>query len=889
MASPRSEGPGRRREPTRALRLRLLETVDEGQGDVEVMLHALLHVTAELGGLGGMGHVYARRPAGSMRLVVSCGLSSGFTRSWTAISDQGSAAPARALREGGYVYQPALAVPEPTYGDTPVAPDPAAVPPGAGMAAVVLAGPDDPLGTLSVVTRPGAAPRPAQRAFFEEVADWAAERLRLAPGGPGGVSPTLVHREGVGTERAPEPAPGWRGEWDLRTGEMYLDPEFLDSLGIDPDAFHGHVQDWVDLIHPDDLAWAVPETDRALRTRGVYDLEVRVRRADGTYAWARIRSETVVDEHGEPIRFLGTAWNTTDTHEALESVGRALLHMSDGFLSLSGDGRVGFVNAAAEKLLGPAREMIGRLLWDVPALRDVPGVRERCRQAMARNEPEGFEVPGPGRDQWYHLRLVPVPDRLTVYVADVTERRRREAERQAAERAATERAALMSRVTRALAEAVTAQDVVDAVAASVLPPFGATGLIVQALESDRLNVVGSVGYSRAYLDQIHGTPLSGAVTRDALATRTAEFSESPAEFRARHPSHLAKAGGKQAATFLPLIASGRPIGVCVISYDGPHHFTEDERTLLTALSGLVAQALDRASLYDAATSRAQELQRALLPRVLPSLPALTAAVRYLPAARGSDVGGDWYDVIPLSADRVALVIGDVMGHGMPEAATMGRLRTAVRTLSDLELPPDEVLARVNDVVAELGEESFTTCLYGVYDPTTCVLAYADAGHLPPAVALPDGTVSFPSLVPDPPLGVAAPPFETHEVRLPEGSHLVLYTDGLVEVPGGDIEDGMARLTRTLSTALADGGGPAPDGSGAPERLCDAVIAALLPADRPAPDDTALLIARTRALAPEAMASWSLPEDPVAASQARKYVREQLTAWDLTELEMTTEL
>ncbi|MDT3397778.1 serine/threonine-protein phosphatase, partial [Streptomyces sp. B1866] len=193
----------------------------------------------------------------------------------------------------------------------------------------------------------------------------------------------------------------------------------------------------------------------------------------------------------------------------------------------------------------------------------------------------------------------------------------------------------------------------------------------------------------------------------------------------------------------------------------------------------------------------------------------------------------------------------------------------------------------NDVVAELGEESFTTCLYGVYDPTTQVLSYADAGHLPPAVALPDGTVSFPALDPDPPLGVADPPFEVHEVRLPEGSLLVLYTDGLVEIPGGDIEDGMARLTGTLATALADSGGGTYGGDLDP--LCDAVTAAVPPADRPAPDDTALLIARTRALPADAVASWPLPDDPVAASQARKYVREQLAVWDLAELEMTTEL
>ncbi|MDT3395057.1 SpoIIE family protein phosphatase [Streptomyces sp. B1866] len=897
MTRGRDEGRGRRPgtvrpDLVRADRLRLLAAVDVGHGDSAVLLHALLHVTAELGGYGGMAHVYAGGPE-HLRMVTSNGLPYAFTREWAGIALRGSAAPVRAVRENAFVYLPAAGVPEQRFGRVPELYEPVPVPEGAGMAAAPLPGPDGRLlGALSVLLPASRAPNPRQRAFCAEVARWAGGLLRLTPLGPEGVSPNLLGPPGP-QEEAPRPAgpvaaPNW--VWDVRTGEVVLDRSVLEDLGVDPAAFDGTIESWTDLIHPDDLPWVAGETDRAIRTAGRLDLANRLRRADGSYAWAQFQGQIVVDEHGEPLRSEGRMWNASKTHEALESVGRALLHMSDGLVSTTGDGRVVFVNAAAERLLDPAREMIGRPLWEVPALRDVPEVAQRCRPALAGRKPVDFEVPGPGRDQWYNLRLVPVPGGLTAYVTDVTERRRREAEHRAAERAAADRAALVSGLTRALAEAVTARDVVDAVAASVLPPFGATGLIVAVLEKERLNVVGSAGYPDAFVRRVHGTPLADAITRDALRTRTPEFAESPEELVSRHPQAAELIpGGKQAAAFLPLIASGHMVGVCVIAYDGPHAFTEDERTLLTALSGLVAQALERAGLYDAATGRARDLQRALLPRALPSLPALTAAARYLPSTRGSEVGGDWYDVIPLSADRVAVVIGDVMGHGMPEAATMGRLRTAVRTLSDLELPPDEVLARVNDLVGELGEEAFTTCLYGVYDPTTRVLAYADAGHLPPAVALPDGSVSFPRLDPDPPLGVADPPFETHEVALPDGSVLALYTDGLVEVPGGDIEDGMGRLTRTLATALHGEGGDGDGRAVRPEELCDTVTAALLPADRPAPDDTALLVVRTRALPADAVASWPLPDDPVAASQARKYTREQLAAWHLEDLETTTEL
>ena len=168
---------------------------------------------------------------------------------------------------------------------------------------------------------------------------------------------------------------------------------------------------------------------------------------------------------------------------------------------------------------------------------------------------------------------------------------------------------------------------------------------------------------------------------------------------------------------------------------------------------------------------------------------VTAAAQYLPAGQGMDVGGDWYDVIPLSADRAALVIGDVMGHGLPEAVIMGRLRTAVQTLSDLELPPDEILGHLNDLVTGLGEDSFATCLYAVYDPTTAICSVARAGHPPPAIVCPDGRVHFAQAHGDPPLGVADPPFEVVDLPVPQDGLLVLYTDGLIESAECDIDSG----------------------------------------------------------------------------------------------------
>ena len=244
-----------------------------------------------------------------------------------------------------------------------------------------------------------------------------------------------------------------------------------------------------------------------------------------------------------------------------------------------------------------------------------------------------------------------------------------------------------------------------------------------------------------------------------------------------------------------------------------------------------------------------------------------------------DVGGDWYDVIPLSADRVALVIGDVMGHGLAEAVIMGRVRTALQTFSDLELPPDEILAHINGLVCGLGDDSFVTCLYAIYDPTTSSCTVARAGHPPPAVVCPDGTVHFAQADGDPPLGVAEPPFEVSELRVPEGAVLVLYTDGLVDSTSCDPAVGMDRMAGLLRPHQAEG----------PDRMCDSLTQALLPEDQQRADDAALLVARVRATAPDAVATWWLPEDPRAAGTARQYVRDQLTSWRLEELTVTTEL
>ncbi|MDQ0988502.1 SpoIIE family protein phosphatase [Streptomyces sp. V2I9] len=322
----------------------------------------------------------------------------------------------------------------------------------------------------------------------------------------------------------------------------------------------------------------------------------------------------------------------------------------------------------------------------------------------------------------------------------------------------------------------------------------------------------------------------------------------------------------------------------------PVPFDEDDVAPARELVARAAVCVDNARRYTREHTAALVLQQSLLPHTLRGGTALDVASSYLPADAKDGVGGDWFDVIPLSGARVGLVIGDVVGHGIGAAATMGRLRTAVQTLADMDLPPDELLARLDDLVLRLSEEEpvtgpaerggttvvGATCLYAVYDPASGFCTMARAGHPPPVVVTPDGAVSFPDLPSGPPLGLGGLPFESLEMELPEGSLLGLYTDGLVEGTDKDVESGMDRL----AVAVSRRGLPLED-------LCPAVVEELLPV--PQPDDIALLLARTHVLSPDHLVSWDVPLDPAAVGEVRAKVARRLEAWGLTELSMTTEL
>ncbi|MDX3074935.1 SpoIIE family protein phosphatase [Streptomyces sp. MI02-7b] len=345
--------------------------------------------------------------------------------------------------------------------------------------------------------------------------------------------------------------------------------------------------------------------------------------------------------------------------------------------------------------------------------------------------------------------------------------------------------------------------------------------------------------------------------------------------------------GIHAFMVVPIHARGEALGVAAFARSrNPTPFEDGDLLLAEELVARAAVGLRNANRYTRERAIALALQRNLLPHHLTGGSAVDVASRYLPADIDAGVGGDWFDVIPLSGARVALVVGDVVGHGIEAAATMGRLRTAVRALADLDLPPDDLLTHLDDLIIRLTREDgvqelatqvlWATCLYVIYDPVTRRCTMARAGHPPPAIIEPQGRITFPDLPPGTPLGVGLSSFEAVELEVPEGSVLALYTDGLVESRTQDLDAGTDRLR----AVLAQHDLPLDD-------RCSAVVEAL--SAHPPADDITLLMARTHGLGSCQVASWDLPPDPAAVSKARFLSARQLARWGLEHLVTSTEL
>ncbi|WP_327426460.1 SpoIIE family protein phosphatase [Streptomyces sp. NBC_01236] len=572
-------------------------------------------------------------------------------------------------------------------------------------------------------------------------------------------------------------------------------------------------------------------------------------------------------------------------------------------------------SAGAARELGLTEgKMRGLRVTDILPPHICTTVEEGMRRVFETGEPELFHVHGRPRrgahDRFWAVTVSPLRNaagqvrHVQLIALDVTEQHR-----------SRERLALLNDVSTQVGSTLdvahTAQEMAD-VAVGRLADFISIDLLDSLFRGvePRPSVEGSVALRRAAQRSVlpgipesviqpgdvdyypeSSPPARCLVTGRSSLHRTLD--EAINSWQTADPQRAVKvrAFGMHSIMVVPLRARGITLGVAVlVRHRRQEPFDEDDLLLAEEIAARAAVAVDNARRFTRERTTALALQRSLLPQRLAAQEAVEVAYRYLPARSRAGLGGDWFDVIPLSGARVALVVGDVVGHGLRASATMGRLRTAVRTLADVDLPPEELLVHLDDLVTHLRTEEGTatdseleivtdliaTCLYLVYDPVSRRCTAAGAGHPPPAVVAPDGTAEFIDLPVGPPLGMGGLPFEAVEWEVPRGTLLALYTDGLVEVPEHDLGKGMTLLRRRLERPARS-----------LEALCDDLVQTLLPA-QPS-DDVALLVARTRALDTGRVATWDLPPDPAAVAGARGEVSRLLANWGLDEVAFTAEL
>lgn len=321
---------------------------------------------------------------------------------------------------------------------------------------------------------------------------------------------------------------------------------------------------------------------------------------------------------------------------------------------------------------------------------------------------------------------------------------------------------------------------------------------------------------------------------------------------------------------VPLKARDVVLGFMVLMRRQERHpFDDMDRTTGAELAARAGLVLDNARMYTYQENVADTLQDSMLPQVAGRMAGCDIATRYLPGARLGRIGGDWFDSVKLPGSRTALIVGDVMGHGLNSAAMMGQLRTAVQTMATMEMPPAQLLRNLDDLAQRLGENYLATCLYAVYDPIRSELQIANAGHIPPVVVrAADGRSELLDLPTGAPIGVGGVPFETATVRVGPGDRLVLCTDGLVEVRGQDIGAGLAALCESAAHPAAS-----------MDRACDTIIRALN-THGGRKDDVALLMARLNGIPDGDVAEWQLALDPREVARARRLVRGKLDDWNL---------
>ncbi|MEU6928857.1 SpoIIE family protein phosphatase [Streptomyces sp. NPDC046385] len=469
------------------------------------------------------------------------------------------------------------------------------------------------------------------------------------------------------------------------------------------------------------------------------------------------------------------------------------------------------------------------------------------------------------------------PFRIVGIVRDASEELTESAARLGLDEGRRQRTSVVEGTTAALAHARTVQDIIDLLNDSQgLEHFGAASLVMGLLEAGRIHLVAE-GPDGAFVPGTRFTRVDEPYPMgEVIRTLRPRFIESPEDFAASYPvlwPHISGLGITSAA-YLPLIAQARPIGALGLLYSGDRTgFSADERNLLVALGSSIAQSLQRAMLYEQEHDLAEGLQQAMLPRRIIDVPGTQIAVRYRSARLGRDIGGDWYDIIPLPGGRVGAVIGDVQGHDTHAAAVMGQLRIVLRAYAAEGHTPATVMARASVFLHELDTERFATCTYAEADPATGLVQIVRAGHVDPLVQDPDGTAHRLPVDGGLPLGLSAEfarlDYPVTTVELDPGHTLLLYTDGLVEKPGSDLDEGLQWLSSLVKR------GPR-DLQELADHLCDVVD------ERGGEDDVAVLLLRREGAHPP-QSGGRLQQhvgqnDPEALSSARHMIRAAVRAW-----------
>ncbi|MGW4892575.1 SpoIIE family protein phosphatase [Kitasatospora sp. NPDC004240] len=635
---------------------------------------------------------------------------------------------------------------------------------------------------------------------------------------------------------------------------------------------------------------------------------VPVRHRDGHPVELEFRTYPIAGP-GSTLLLLATASDV----EALHRV-EADLAVLDGIFGQSPIGMAVYdtglryvrLNEALARMNGvPIADHVGRRISSVLPGINSAEIEQTMRQVLATGKPvvdarSHGRVPGdPRRDRAWsasYFRLEDSTGRVfgvCSSIIDVTERFQAEARAARAQ----ERLATIAEATARIGTTLDLQRTAEELIEAVVPRFAdfATidllepvlrGAEPSAIPSDRPIKLRAVAVGESYESGLtHAVDTVGEVTEYSPDRSYTQCLRSGRPLLRSHVDESVLRGlvateervapgveaGIHSYLMVPLTARGMVLGGSeFIRMRNPEPFSDADVALAEELVARTALAIDNARLYRRERETALTLQRSLLPQEIHRTLGLEIAYRYLPSSVVSEVGGDWFDVVPLSCGRVALVVGDVMGHGIRAAATMGQLRTVARTLATLDMPPEQVLSRLDETASGIGEGQFATCICAVYDPLERTVQVASAGHLPPVWVGPDGVPRRVDLPPGVPLGVGGVAFESIEFTLPEGGMVALYTDGLVERRGQDLDAGIDMLARTL-------GGP----GRTLEETCDAVLGALVTDGTD--DDIAMIMARVLPLPAGRVATLPLSGGGRLPGKARRFTRETLTAWGLSPL------